>query len=80
VHTGVDQQALGRTPLDDLRILAAGGTGVPLAVAGGISRSSAADYLALRPHIVIVGSGITGAADPAAEAARLHEIIRGAHR
>jgi 3-hexulose-6-phosphate synthase len=80
VHTGVDQQALGRTPLDDLRTLAASSTGVPLAVAGGISRSSAADYLALQPHIVIVGSGITSAADPAAEAACLHEMIRGANR
>jgi 3-hexulose-6-phosphate synthase len=80
VHTGVDQQARGRTPLDDLRTLTASATGVPLAVAGGISRSTAADYLALRPHVLIVGSGITGAADPAAEAACLHEIIRGAHQ
>jgi len=30
--------------------------------------------------IVEVGSGITGAPDVAAEAARLHEIIRGAHQ
>ncbi len=80
VHTGVDQQARGRTPLDDLRTLAASSTGVPLAVAGGINRSTVADYLALRPHIVIVGSGITGAADPAAEAAHLHEITGGARR
>jgi 3-hexulose-6-phosphate synthase len=80
VHTGVDQQALGRTPLDDLRTLAASGTGVPLAVAGGINRSNAADYLALSPRIVIVGGGITSASDVTAEAACLHEIIRGAQR
>ena len=80
VHTGVDQQALGRTPLDDLRTLAASGTGVPLAVAGGITRSTAADYLVLGPHILIVGSGITSASDVAAEASYLHEIIRGAHQ
>jgi 3-keto-L-gulonate-6-phosphate decarboxylase len=41
---------------------------------------AAMDYLALGPHIVVVGSGITGAPDVAAEAARLHEIIRGAHQ
>ena len=78
VHTGVDQQAQGRTPLDDLRTLAGSGTRVPLAVAGGISRSTVADYLALGPRIIIVGSGITGAPDVAAEAARLREIISGA--
>jgi 3-hexulose-6-phosphate synthase len=80
VHTGVDQQALGRTSLDDLRELTETDTGVPLAVAGGINRSTVADYLALSPHILIVGSGITRAADVATEAAHLHEIVQGAHR
>lgn len=80
VHTGVDQQARGRTPLDDLRALTASGTGVPLAVAGGINRSTAADYLALRPHILIVGGGITSAPDVAAEAAHVHAIIQGTQR
>jgi 3-hexulose-6-phosphate synthase len=80
VHTGVDQQARGRTPLEDLRTLAAAATGVPLAVAGGINRSTAADYLALRPHILIVGSGVTSAPDAAAAAAHLREIIAGVRR
>ncbi|MFT3876645.1 MAG: orotidine 5'-phosphate decarboxylase [Propioniciclava sp.] len=72
VHTGVDQQAQGRTPLDDLRELTDAQAGVPLAVAGGIARETLADYLALGPHIVIVGGGITGRPDPAAEVAHLH--------
>ncbi len=80
VHTGVDQQARGRTPLDDLRTLTASGIAIPLAVAGGINRSTAADYLALGPRILIVGSGITGAADAAAETACLRDIIAGARR
>lgn len=80
VHTGVDQQTLGRTPLDDLRELVQANTGVPLAVAGGINRHTAADYLALGPRILIVGSGITGADDIAAEAAYLHDFIRKVHR
>lgn len=77
VHTGVDQQAAGRTPLDDLRTLTDGGIGIPLAVAGGISRATIAEYLALDPAVLIVGGGITSATDPAAEAAHLAEIIEG---
>ena len=80
VHTGVDQQAHGRTPLDDLRELAGSVRHVPLAVAGGIRRQTAPSYLALRPSILIVGSGITRAADPAAEAHALREVIDGAAR
>lgn len=75
VHTGVDQQALGRTPLDDLRTLTACGAGVPLAVAGGISRATIDDYLDLNPSILIVGSGISRAEDPGAEAAGIAKII-----
>ncbi len=80
VHTGVDQQARGRTPLDDLRVLAASVRRVPLAVAGGIGRASAPDYLALGPAILIVGGGVTRAADPVAEVRALREAIDGAAR
>jgi 3-hexulose-6-phosphate synthase len=75
VHTGVDQQARGRTPLDDLRELSQAATGVALAVAGGINRTTLPDYLALGPQIIIVGGGITRAADVAAEAAHFHNAI-----
>lgn len=76
VHTGVDQQARGRTPLDDLKALADAGVDARLAVAGGISVATASDYLALGPDIVIVGGGITRAADPAAAASDLAALIR----
>lgn len=75
VHTGVDQQARGRTPLDDLAVLAGTVRHTPLAVAGGIDRSTAPAYLSLGPGILIVGSGITRAADPAAEARALRRLI-----
>lgn len=75
VHTGVDQQARGRTPLDDLRDLAASVRRVPLAVAGGIDQTTAPAYLALGPSILIVGSGITRAADPVAQARALRRQI-----
>lgn len=80
VHTGVDQQAQGRAPLDDLRTLAESDLRVPLAVAGGVTSETAPAYLALKPAILIVGGGITGAPDPAAEAIRLRRIIEGANQ
>lgn len=80
VHTGVDQQSRGRTPLGDLRTLASSGLTIPIAVAGGITCDAAPDYLALEPGILIVGSGITGAADVVAEAARMRRIVDGATR
>jgi 3-hexulose-6-phosphate synthase len=78
VHTGVDQQARGRTPLDDLRVLAASVRRVPLAVAGGIDQASAPAYLALGPSILVVGSGITRAADPAAAARAIRHHLAAA--
>lgn len=75
VHTGVDQQAAGRTPLDDLRTLTGAGIGVPVAVAGGIGEASLPDHLPLSPAIVIVGGGITNAADPVAAAHALRTLM-----
>ena len=77
VHTGVDQQARGRTPLGDLQILADSVSTTALAVAGGISLNTAPSY---DPAILIVGSGITRAADPAAETRALRKTIEGAQR
>ena len=80
VHTGVDQQARGRTPLGDLRILADSVSTTALAVAGGINLDTAPSYLEHNPAILIVGSGITRAADPAAETRALRKTIEGAQR
>lgn len=78
VHTGVDQQAAGRTPLDDLRTLTAAGPGVPVAVAGGIGPDTVAAHLSEAPAIVIVGGGITGADDPEAAARTIRLQLDGA--
>jgi 3-hexulose-6-phosphate synthase len=80
VHTGVDQQARGRTPLGDLRTLADSVSTTPLAVAGGINLDTASSYLEHKPAILIVGSAITHADDPAAETRALRTIIEGAQR
>ncbi len=75
VHTGVDQQALGRTPLDDLREMRALVKQADLAVAGGIGPETLEPYMQYGPAIVIVGGGIAHAKDPVAAAATLREKI-----
>lgn len=67
VHTGADVQALGRTPLDDLKIMIKHAEKTKIAVAGGISSQTIQDYVVLNPDIIIVGSGITRAEDPVKE-------------
>lgn len=74
VHTGVDQQHAGRTPLEDLQELKQYAKKAQVAVAGGINSETVGKYVALEPDIVIVGSGILNAADPV-EAAK---TIKGA--
>ena len=76
VHTGVDQQAQGRTPLDDLKEMRACVKHTALAVAGGINVDTLEDYLEYEPEIVIVGGGITHSDDPAKEAEALAKIIK----
>ena len=78
VHTGADQQAAGREPIDDLRIMAQHVKTAQMSVAGGISSATAQKYVDLKPAILIVGSGITHKADPRAEAAAIKQIMLGA--
>lgn len=68
VHTGVDQQHLGKTPLSDLRELRQCSQNIQVAVAGGISASTVKEYMTLSPDILIVGGGILSQADPVAAA------------
>lgn len=78
VHTGADQQAAGREPIEDLRVMAQHVTKSQMSVAGGISSKTAQKYVDLKPAILIVGSGITHHKNPKAEAAAIKEIMRGA--
>lgn len=75
VHVGVDQQAAGITPLEKLAEMKQCVKHAEVSVAGGISVNTIADYKKLTPEVVIVGSGITHAADPAAAAKALYEAI-----
>ena len=65
VHTGADQQAVGRRPLADLKVVQQFASNIALSVAGGINSQTIGSYVALKPEVVIVGSGICKAANPA---------------
>lgn len=69
-YTGTDQQAARRKPIDDLITMLKARRNPGLPAAGGITRSLTVVHALLGPDVVIVGSAITHAADPADEARR----------
>ncbi|WP_040978412.1 3-hexulose-6-phosphate synthase [Oceanobacillus jeddahense] len=77
IHTGVDQQAIGRTPLDDLKEISEYVKETPIAVAGGINPKTINAYMHYQPEIVIVGGGIVNAEDPATAAKEISRSIKG---
>ena len=76
IHTGVDQQAQGRTPLDDLKKVRTFLPDMPLSVAGGINVKTLSEYMKYRPDVIIVGGGIVHAEDPVVAAKELSEQIK----
>jgi len=58
VHTGVDMQKEGRTPLKDLKELVSCIPNQMCAVAGGVKLETLDDYVALNPEIIIAGSAL----------------------
>lgn len=64
VHSGIDQQLAGHTPLADLQLVRRS-THLPVAVAGGINIDNVDAILAEAPNTIIVGGAITGAANVA---------------
>lgn len=75
VHVGADQQAAGREPLEDLKLMKQCTKKAGVSVAGGINCTTIKEYAALHPDIVIVGSGITHALDPVAEAKEIYAEV-----
>ncbi|OFK23890.1 3-hexulose-6-phosphate synthase [Olsenella sp. HMSC062G07] len=75
VHVGTDAQALGRTPLDDLKVMTATARRAEVAVAGGITSKTIDQYVALGPGIVICGGAIAHADDPVAEAKAIKKAM-----
>lgn len=76
VHTGVDQQAGGRTAMDDLKEIIKYRMYAEISVAGGINSKTARFYMDEKADVLIVGGGICHAENPFEEAKAIAEIIR----
>ena len=63
VHTGIDEQAQGKNPLEDLEKVVKA-VNVPVAVAGGLNLETIPKVIELGATIIIVGGAITRADDP----------------
>ncbi|MCI4371105.1 MAG: orotidine 5'-phosphate decarboxylase [Thermoplasmata archaeon] len=57
MHVSIDEQMIARTPLDELKAVAAA-TSLPVAVAGGLNSETVARAVAAGASIVIVGGAI----------------------
>lgn len=75
VHTGIDQQTAGRTPLQDLRQIKAYAKQATVSVAGGINVDTVEQYRLAGADVVIVGGGIAHAEDPVKAAGEIAEKI-----
>ncbi len=74
VHVGVDQQMLGRNPLEILRKVA-NSVNIPVAAAGGINSETAADVAKNGAEIIIVGGAIIKAPDIEEATKRIKEAL-----
>jgi len=77
VHTGLDQQAAGQTPFNDLAMVAGLNLGVEISVAGGVKATTTQQVKDAGATIIVAGAAIYGAADPAAAAAEITAIAHG---
>ena len=77
VHTGLDQQAAGQTPFNDLAMVTGLNTGAKVSVAGGVKAATVRQVVDAGADIVVAGAAIYGAADPAASAAEITALARG---
>ena len=75
VHVGVDEQAVGQTPLNALKQVKQLSKHSQLSVAAGIKVSRVDQYQALGADIIIVGGGVNHADDPVATAKALADKI-----
>ncbi|OYT59906.1 bifunctional hexulose-6-phosphate synthase/ribonuclease regulator [Euryarchaeota archaeon ex4484_178] len=74
VHVGVDQQMLGKNPLNILKDVSSA-VSIPVAAAGGINSETAVDVVKNGAEIVIVGGAIIKAPDIEEATRRIKEAI-----
>lgn len=75
VHSGIDQQNRGESPLNDLQKLSES-LSAPIAVAGGIGMDNIDQIVSSQPEIVVIGGAITQAEDPGHVAMALKERMK----
>ena len=74
IHSGIDQQHIGISPLQDI-IEIQQATTTPLAIAGGINLENMVDAMVYQPNILVVGGAITGSDRPSWVARRMKDLI-----
>ena len=75
IHTGLDAQAAGETPFNDLNEIAGLGLDVRISIAGGINQSTVQDVVRAGANIIVVGAEIYGAPSPAESAREIRELV-----
>lgn len=75
LHTAHDMQAAQGSPFGQLAEMREALPDAPLAIAGGVKPATLAEILPWRPQVIVVGSAITGAAEPRRVARRIQERI-----
>mmetsp|Transcript_2227 Transcript_2227/g.3827 ORF Transcript_2227/g.3827 Transcript_2227/m.3827 type:complete len:214 (-) Transcript_2227:126-767(-) len=75
VHTGLDAQAAGQTPFEDLKTITGLGLNVKVSVAGGINKDTIQSTVQAGAAIVVVGAAIYGAPSPAESAKELRALV-----
>jgi len=62
IHIGIDEQMIGKKPVDILKSIVKN-TETPVAVAGGLNSETVADVVKAGASVIIVGGAITKAKD-----------------
>ena len=75
IHTGLDAQAAGDTPFNDLAEIMSLGLDVRVSIAGGINQSTVQDVVRAGASIIVVGAAIYGAPSPAEAAREIRELV-----
>ncbi|MCL7410901.1 MAG: bifunctional hexulose-6-phosphate synthase/ribonuclease regulator [Methanosarcinaceae archaeon] len=74
VHVGIDQQMMGKDPMDILKEVSSK-VNIPVAVAGGLDATSSAQAVRSGADIVIVGGNITRSDNVAGSAREIRESV-----
>ncbi|MFD0714336.1 3-hexulose-6-phosphate synthase [Paenibacillus sp. GCM10027626] len=75
VHSGYDHQADGKNSFEDLAAIKRVVKQAKTAIAGGIKLDTLPEVIQAQPDLVIVGGGITGAADKKETAQQMRQLV-----